>query len=695
MKFLLLLLLALLGAMPQAVPPDQDPWPREINAAKARVVMYQPQIESSKGDRITARAAVGVTETGKTAPVFGAVWLSARMASGDDDLITFTDIDIPAIKFPEASKEDETKLTELLKREVPTWNLTISKEKLVAALALAEREKTRADQFKVEIPEIVWRKTPTVLIVIDGEPVEAATPDVEVARVVNTATFIARHVSTKAYYLFLGDRWATSMAVTGPWTEAASVPAPVMKHAGEDPVAKAQKEAAGKEKKPEQLPEILVATKPTELIVTDGEPKYVPVAGTGLLYIQNTDADVIREISSQSLYLLLSGRWFRATSQEGPWSALAADKLPPDFAKIPAGLEDLAPVRASVAGTPEAEEAVLSAQVPKTAAVPRAAKDLQITYDGAPKWVQVEGSAAEYATNTASSVFRVKGRIYCCQDAVWYEATGPNGPWAVATSIPVELNQLPASCPSYHCSYVYIYDSTPEYVWVGYTPGYVGCYIYGPTIIYGTGWYYPYWYGHYYYPRPVTYGVGVYYNPVYGHWGVSVTVGRPYGWVSVGWSSWGGGYVAVGVGGCVGWRGYAGHTNININAQINIHNTTINTRTPDLYRGRNDVSQKLPDHGALKDRQKPSTLPAKADVADRANNVVSDRDGNVFKKDGDAWSQRDKGGWDKVPDKSSFETKRPQMDRELQQRNLGQQRSAQNQSRPAGGSGGRHGGGRR
>ena len=61
--------------------------------------------------------------------------------------------------------------------------------------------------------------------------------------------------------------------------------------------------------------------------------------------------------------------------------------------------------------------------------------------------------------------------------------------------------------------YVYVYDSTPSVVYVGYTPGYVGCYPWGPTVVWGTGYAYRPWYGAYYYPRPVTWGIGVSYNP--------------------------------------------------------------------------------------------------------------------------------------------------------------------------------------
>jgi len=42
-------------------------------------------------------------------------------------------------------------------------------------------------------------------------------------------------------------------------------------------------------------------------------------------------------------------------------------------------------------------------------------------------------------------------------------------------------------------TYVKVYNSTPEVVYVGYTPGYYGTVVSAntTTVVYGTGWYYP------------------------------------------------------------------------------------------------------------------------------------------------------------------------------------------------------------
>ena len=177
------------------------------------------------------------------------------------------------------------------------------------------------------------------------------------------------------------------------------------------------------------VPQIIVATEPAELIQTVGKPEFVSIEGISLLYVENTQSDLFMYITSQRYYVLISGRWYTNGSlRTAAWKHVRPDALPADFAKIPAGSEK-ARVRASVAGTDEAKEAVLETYVPQTASVKRAEARLEVDYDGKPEFVPVEeGSAIEYAVNTAFAVFKLEERFYCCHEAVWYEGPGPASP---------------------------------------------------------------------------------------------------------------------------------------------------------------------------------------------------------------------------------------------------------------------------
>ena len=88
---------------------------------------------------------------------------------------------------------------------------------------------------------------------------------------------------------------------------------------------------------PDTPPAIVIATEPTELIVTDGQPQFLPVGDGDLLIISNTESDVLRENTTQRIFVLLSGRWYRTKDiDNGPWTWVANDELSEQFAEIPA-----------------------------------------------------------------------------------------------------------------------------------------------------------------------------------------------------------------------------------------------------------------------------------------------------------------------------------------------------------------------
>jgi hypothetical protein len=370
-----------------------------------------------------------------------------------------------------------------------------------------------------------------------------------------------------------------------------------------------------------------VATIPTELIVSDGKPKFSPVKGGELLYMSNSDSDVVMEIQSQRYYVLLSGRWFSSKSLGGPWTYVAADKLPRSFANIPPD-SDVGHLLTFVAGTDQAKDAVLDNQIPQTTAIVRSKAKLEVTYDGDPVFEKITGTNMFYATNTQYSVISLGSKYYACHQAVWYVADSPMGPWVVADHIPREIYTIPASSPLYNVKYVYIYDYTPEVVYVGYTPGYVYSYVYGPTIVYGTGWYYRPWYRYYYYPRPVTWGFHVRFNPWYGwgfgfRWGVgpfTFSFGRG-GWYGRGW--WGPG----------GWRGYRHGYRHGARAGYRAGRRSSHNNRNIYHRGNN------------RNRNAKVRSPGARPASGRANNVYTDRKGNVYRRSGDNWQKRDGNQW--------------------------------------------------
>ena len=310
---------------------------------------------------------------------------------------------------------------------------------------------------------------------------------------------------------------------------------------------------------------IYVSVGPGELLVTEGPPQFEIIPTTNLEYVKNTTANIFRDTNSLEYYILLAGRWFRSKSLEsGPWEFVDGKSLPEQFAKIPEN-SPKAGVLASVPGTGPAKEALIANAIPQTATITRNQAQLQVKYDGDPQFKKIEGTDLHYAVNTATPVIQVDDKnYYAVENAVWFVGAAPDGPWAVATSVPPAIYSIPPSSSLHYVTYVKVYRSTPDVVYVGYTPGYYGTVVSSTTstVVYGTGWYYPPYVGNYWYGAPYTYGVGVASTWSSGTgWSITIGVGYTYGYPYYypWWGPWGYyGSLLLGAGLGYGYGGYAG-----------------------------------------------------------------------------------------------------------------------------------------
>jgi len=735
-------------------------WPKEIKTDKARIVIYQPQPDSLIGNKLYARSAVQVALTGQS-PVFGAIWVMTVISTDRETrMITLVNAKVLNVRFPNQDSIPKEKIAgfkSLLESEIPKWDIPITIDELTATLKESAATIRLASEYKTDPPEIIFTAKPSILLLFDGDPSFKPADKSGIERAVNTPFFVVQDPKDKRYYMYGGTSWfRTENVLNGPWTAIKEPPADIKKLMSEmqskgsgDVTAKTTETQPQTQqtKAPGVVPEIIVRTKPAELLQSDGEPKFAPIEGTDLLYMTNTDNQIFMTIDKQQYFVLISGRWYASSALNGPWTFTAADKLPPDFAKIPEGSEkDI--VLASVAGTDAAKEALMDAQIPQTAAVDRKTATCKVKYDGDPKFEQIKGTQLYRAVNTTSTVLMYNKTYYVCENAVWFTGGTPQGPWKVATEIPAEVQKIPPEDPAYNVKYVYIYDVQPEVVYMGYLPGYMGCYVYGPTIIYGTGFPYPCWYGPYYYPRPVTFGFSMCYNPWTG-WSMGFGVSFGCFPVVIGVPMYPGGWwgppvyrppYAMPYNHYYG-RGpvYVRNTNININVnnynrnnfnQSNIYNrnsqgvrpvTQPANRQPGAA-GTRPTAQPAPRDNAAAQAGTRNGQPGQAGRPQGArqsgNNVYTDRQGNVYRQDQGKWQQNDGKQWNNIdrsgaPERPSQGQTRPgtsstmqssgfdrqQMERQSYDRGRAQQRqtNATNYQRNSGfsGGGGMRGGGRR
>lgn len=529
--FLPLLAAGALEGVPGAVlPADYKPWPREVKNGAITYLIYEPQTESWNGSVLKFRAAVAATADGGTR--YGIAFGHARTwVESGTGLVKLESIEIERVNFPTAADGGEAYLRDLQRGATGTW--LVRREQLDPSQAVQQRVPVRNDP-----PRIFVSYSPAVLVLIDGQPVLRQLPDTSFERVINTRALLLKDPRAGRFYLHAFDGWLTARDVIGPWQTVAgdtSRLAEAQRRVGANDVDLLEG-GEGRPSLKSGAPVIYVSTTPAELIVLTGEPQLEPITGTRLLWVKNTAAALLLDTGSDHYFTVISGRWFRAPTLNGPWSFAAPDQLPGDLALIP-DHHALAPVRAAVPGTPQAQEAVIANAVPQTATVRRTEARFEPTIDGEPQLRSIEGTSLLYVVNSPTPIIRVAADSWYAVDrGVWFTARSHEGPWEVATWVPQAIYDIPATSPLHYVTYVKVYGATPEEVYTGYTPGYLGAVV-APTgtVVQGTGAYVSPWIGSAWYGTPWTYGFG---------WSVGVGTFWPTWnpwcspWWGPGWGGW-------------------------------------------------------------------------------------------------------------------------------------------------------------
>lgn len=501
-------------------------WPMRFTIPQGELTVYQPQLTDFQNNKMTGRAAVSIQSADNEEPVFGAIWLVSNVSTDRAArTVKIVDVKVERIRIPQVENLPQEALGNALTEAFLRDPMKLTLDQLIAMVERVKSDDLAVKDLSDAPPKIVFINNPAVLVQFDGEPRFVQSEQDNLLQAVNTPFFVVLDKQIKRYYLKGAGRWFIAREATGPYLAMNTAPAYVTQLAKdtgyidpEEAMAQAQVDNTI------DTPAIITATVPTELVWTLGGEELSPIEDTNLLYVTNTDSDIILDIDSQKIYVLLSGRWYRSSTRTGPWEYIAPDTLPADFARIPAA-SDKGSVLAHVAGTQMAKDALADNYVPQTASIDRTNYEQPpVQYDGDPRFEAVENLNINYAVNTPNAVLRIDGRYYVCYDAVWYQSNLATGPWELCTVVPSQIYQIPPTSPVYPVRYVRIYDVTPTVIYTGYLPGYVGSYAHNGVIVYGTGYHYRPWVGvgRVYYPRPYTWGFTPRYDPYNSYWGFSV-----------------------------------------------------------------------------------------------------------------------------------------------------------------------------
>jgi hypothetical protein len=526
-------------AVPRAADTDVDGgWPRAyLTRADAAVIVYQPQIASWDGrTKMVAYAAVAYQPKGAKQSSLGTVKLeSTTSLSVPDRLVRFSPVKVTETHFNDLSREQLQDVVGQIDEGIPEYERLIALDRVLAGIDRSQIIPRNIDGLKSDPPTIFFSTKPAILVNFDGDPIWSPIQNNDLKFAVNTNWDVFSHEPTKTFYLRRDHTWLKANDMKGPWTAATKLPASFSKLPADEnwkDVKAAMPPAATGTR-----PFVFVSTVPAELMLLTGPAVYVPVAGTQLQWVKNTDADVFRVGTTGTVYYLVSGRWFSSPGFNGPWT-FATPNLPEDFKKI--SLEHpRSRVLASVPGSPQAVDAVLLAQVPQTARVrKKELKAPEVRYQGEPEFAPIPQTTVARAVNTDKDIIRVGDLFYMCFQGVWFVSRSPGGPWEVTGQVPQAIYEIPPSSPSYNVTYVTVEDDDDEWVTYAAVAGYTGLMIGWGCAVWGTGWYYPpyVWYGGFYpvyYPFYPTYGYGAWYNPWTGVYGRGAAWYGPYGGAGV------------------------------------------------------------------------------------------------------------------------------------------------------------------
>ncbi len=523
--------------------PIDGGWPRVYNLPSGgNILVYQPQIASwDKQTHLVAFSAVSHRTKGVDKPALGTIKLEAdTKVALTERLVNFQGLKITEATFNTLQKEQVREVVAEIDRAIPDDDRVIALDRVLANLNKSQIVPKVVEGLKADPPKIFFSKTPAVIVNIDSDPIWSPIKENDLKYAVNTNWDLFQHTPTNTYYLRNNDTWLKASDLNGQWSPAGTLPASFSKLPAEENWKDVKANLPGKAVKASAVPKVFISTQPAELILLRGEPTYLMVSGTTLLWVSNTESDVFRLGKTGPVYYLVAGRWFSAPDFTGPWT-FATQHLPPDFKKIPLEHER-SRVLASVPGTDQAAEAVLLAQIPQTARVNK--KELKapdVAFQGDPTFKPIEKTTVQRAVNTDKDVFKVGDSYYMCYQGVWFVSKSASGPWEVASSVPQQIYEIPVSSPANHVTYVTIEDDNDNDEWVTFAAaaGYTGVMIGWGCAVWGSGWYYPPYYGYggyypYYYPYFPTYGYSAWYNPYTGAYGRSAAVYGPYGGAGVG-----------------------------------------------------------------------------------------------------------------------------------------------------------------
>jgi hypothetical protein len=189
--------------------------------------MYQPQVETWKGDEVHAYAALSVMSTTNKTTKYGVLWFTAKTEVDKvNRQVTLDDFKITKVKFPTMETKEADYQT-FLQAKLPKTAKVIALDRLEASLAASDSEQAGVEALPVnnDPPKVIFTTKPSLLVLIDGPPRYRDVGGTALKLMLNTQATILLDPAKNEYYLNVMDGWLQAPdLMAGPWTYASKIP---------------------------------------------------------------------------------------------------------------------------------------------------------------------------------------------------------------------------------------------------------------------------------------------------------------------------------------------------------------------------------------------------------------------------------------------------------------------------------------
>ena len=468
-------------------------WPETVSDGGRSFVIYAPQFNSYGGDMVGLSHAVTRVRDGAAsiAPEdIGTMTVSAQaVPAANDGELEISSFQVESLVFAGVAAPPED--VDAVQRAIASRAFCITRRALVHDMQIENARAVGTPGLGDFVPHFRVERQRAVLITIDGEPQFKNLADTEWRQVVNTP-FLVLQAQDGSFVVRLGSsRWMGSSQFAQGYAPIDAPPAAVIVAIGTEPmppsgVTGTSTDTSGAGAGSTVVPVVLVVTEPTVLLSLNGEPVLADVA-PGVQWVANSRTILLRTVDPIAWWTLSSGRWFSAAALDGPWARVAPDAVPAAFRALPGG-RTFDHVKASIPQTPESVAAVAAAQEARSIQIVRAAARCSVSWRGAPLWQGIDGTLLRGSVNASQPVIECDRYFYCCDNAVWFSAPAPEGPWIVCDDLPDAISQIQASSPLYAATAVDVAGSDADTVTFSYVPAYFGTFVDDGTVVYGSGY---------------------------------------------------------------------------------------------------------------------------------------------------------------------------------------------------------------